>query len=193
MLLKKSYEINEALANEIISVAYGDSSLHIKFKIYRLSKNNPDVKKLLENYRAVAKEVHNLKEEDFPEELLKRVKQKTIGQDIKSNSFAADLYTLLFIRPLVSATVLAVLIGTIVFGIIMNRAIEYRYTPEQVELADKQGKEALGIVGKIFNQTSVTLKEDVLNSRVAKPIRESMGIVNEFFTIDNKINKGEIQ
>ena len=94
---------------------------------------------------------------------------------------------------MISAAATVVLAVIIFLGIFANRSIQHQYTKAEIEYADKQARQALDIVSKIFNQTNVTLKEDVLNSRVAKPIRESMGIVNGLFTTDNKFNKGEIQ
>jgi len=93
------------------------------------------------------------------------------------------------LRPAVSAAVVIVLIGITVYGILDNRMPEQNYTMAEIQIADKQAMEALAIVGRVFEQTNITLKEEVLNSRVAKPIRESMGIVNDFLTPENKQNK----
>ena len=183
--------MNDKILEKIISVAYGDASWIDKIKIRRLAEENKEVKELLESYRQTVAEVHKLKEEECPEELLKGIESRTINITKRSNTFSSDFFSIIFTRPLVSAAATVVLAAIILLGIFANRSIQHQYTKAEIEYADKQARQALDIVGKIFNQTNVTLKEDVLNSRVAKPIRESMGIVNDLFTTDNK--KGEIQ
>jgi len=190
---KKSFEINEILLNKIIYVAYGDAKLWDVVFIKQLAVKHPEVKSSLESYKKTAIEIHKLSEENCPEELLIAVEEKTTGINKRRNMFATDLMTIIFTRPLVSATVVTLLIGFIVFGILENRDVQYKFSKEEIEIADMQTKQALAIVGEIFEETNTTLKEEVLNSRVAKPIRESMGIVNGLFMSTNTLNKGEIE
>ena len=181
----KSFNIDNDLLNKIISVAYGDASLKDKLHIRRLAGNREEVKKLLEEYRAVAAEVHSLKEEDCPQTLIHNLPVKAL----RRKSLSMDLYSLIFSKPIFTAAVSAVLLAAVVFGIMNNKPIAYRhnYSQADVLLAERQAKQAFAIVGKIFNETSTTLKNEVIESKVAKPIGESLGIVN------NLINKGEIK
>ncbi len=180
--------MDDKLLEKIISVAYGDATWIEKIKIHRLAKENSEVKELLENYERTASEVHKLTEEDCPDELLIKIRSKTLNVVKKSNTFTADFFSIIFRRPVISAAATIVLVVFILLEIFHNESMQYQYSRAEVELADKQARQALAIVGRIFNQTNVTLKEEVLNSRVAKPIQESMGIVNGLFTSTNKSN-----
>jgi hypothetical protein len=185
--------MNDKLLEKIISVAYGESNLIKKIKIRRLANKNPEVKELLENYKRTASEVHKLKEEECPEELLTGIKNKTFNVVKRSNTITADFFSIIYRRPLVSAATTIIILVIMLLGIFHNETVQYQYTSAEIALADKQAKQALAIVGKVFNQTNITLKEEVLNSRVAKPIQESMEIVNGLFTSTNKSKIGEIQ
>ena len=46
--------MNDDLTNKIIAVAYGDASLKDKLLVRRLARKNDEVKKMLDEYRAVA-------------------------------------------------------------------------------------------------------------------------------------------
>ncbi len=177
--------MNDDLTNKIIAVAYGDASLKDKLLVRRLARKNDEVKKMLDEYRAVASEVHKIKEEDCPQFLAHNLPVKAL----KRKSFSMDLYSLVFSKPLFTAAVSAVLLVAVVFGIMNNRPITYQhnYSHAEIQLAEQQAKQAFAIVGKIFNETSSTLKNEVLDSKVAKPFNESFGIVNSL------INKGEIK
>lgn len=189
MKLKKSFDISEELLNKIISVAYGDAGIWDRFSVNRLAGKYPEVKSILDEYKETASEVSKINEAECPSEILNRVENTTIKTGTHTNSCIRDLLNLIFLRPVLSAAVVIVLIGFTVYGILDNRMPEQNYTMAEIQIADKQAMEALAIVGRVFEQTNITLKEEVLNSRVAKPIRESMGIVNDFLTPENKQNK----
>ena len=189
MKRKKSFEISEELLNKIISVAYGDAGLWDRFYVTRLAEKYPEVKNVLSEYKSTSAEIHKLSEEECPDEIIVNIEKQTANVNKRINSFTADFLTIVFTRPIFSAAAVVIIIGFLVFGILENRVPQYKYSKAEIEIADKQAKHALAIVGKIFAQTNITLKEEVLNSRVAKPIRESMGIVNEFLTSENELNK----
>lgn len=180
--------MNDKLLEKIISVAYGDASLIDKVFIRRLAKRNSEVKEILESYIQTASEVHKLKDEECPNELLSGIKYRTFDVIKSSNSFTSDLYSIIFRQPFISAATVIILVGVILLGIFQKESVQYHYTTAEIKLADKQAKQALAIVGKVFNQTNITLKEEVLSSHVIKPIQESMGIVNGLFIEKNKSN-----
>jgi len=185
MKAKKSFEIKEELVNKIISVAYGDAGLLDKLIVKKLIRNNPDAKTLYDDFKNTADQVHKINEVNCPNELIAMVEKQTSKSSGKSFAFTSDILSIIFFRPIASAFVTIIFIGFVVYGVLTNQELNNRYSQEEIELADKQAKHALAIVGKIFNQTNTTLKEDVLNLRVAKPIRESVGIINNLFNSKN--------
>jgi hypothetical protein len=190
---KKSFEINEDILNKVISVAYGDAGLFDKFLVSRFVRKYPDVKILLNEYRKTANDVKKTKGEKCPDELLIRIKDKTIDVNKNSKTFISDFFSVMFVSPVVSTVLVVIVIGVILFGVFLKSPREYKYSQKEIELADKQTKQALTIVGKIFNETNNTLKEEVLKSRVAKPIRESISVVNKLFAPADKYKNGGIQ
>lgn len=190
---KKSFEIDESLLNKIISVAYGDADLFDKLLVDRLVKKHTETKVLLDEYKKTASDVKKIKEERCPDELLVRIKDKTIDVNKNSRTFFSDFFSVIFISPVVSTVFVIVILGVILFGVFLKSPREYKYSQKEIELADKQTKQALAIVGKIFNETNITLKEEVFKSRVTKPIRESMNVVNELFAPADKYKNGGLQ
>jgi len=73
---KKLFKLNEEMVNRIISVAYGDATLADKFIVMRATAQNPEIRELLSSYRQTAKEVGVLREEEYPDDLLKNVIRK---------------------------------------------------------------------------------------------------------------------
>ncbi len=178
---KKSYELNEEMINKIISVAYNDANIFERIFVYRAAKGDDNVKKLLQSYCNTAIKVHELKEEDCPEEIIESLKQKSIPLRISQNSFNSDFAAVVFGRPLVSAIASVLVVAAIIVALFSTREIHPVYSRQEIEHADKQARQALAIVGKIFNQTGTTLKREVLNDRVSKPIKDGLGIVNSIF------------
>jgi hypothetical protein len=190
---KKSFEINESLLNKIISVAYRDADLFDKLQVESLSKKHSEVKDLLNEYKKTADDVEKIKEEKCPDELLVLIKDKTIDVKENSKTFISDFFSVIFRSPVVSTALVIIVVGAVLFGVFLKDQQEYKYSIKEIELADKQTKQALAIVGKIFNETNTTLKEEVFKSRVTKPIRESMDVVNELFAPADKYKNGGIQ
>ena len=186
----KFYKIDEELHNKIINAAYGDAGIFDKIKIYFLAKKYPEVKFLFDEYRATSKAVHSIEKEFMPDELLEKVKIKAGSKEPQKNSFFFDFYSFVFARPAVSAFAAAVLIIIIITSaFIKEPGFESQYSKEEVALANKQTKQALAIIGKVFSNTEKTLKNDILAKRVGQPINEGLNMVNNLFNEENKNEK----
>lgn len=180
--------MDEKLENKIISVAYGGASLIDKLKIYWMAGRNAEVKSLLDQYKETAKAVHEIKLSEFDPvfdssvaEILKSKKEK--------RSVLSDLYTVVHAKPVFASIISFVLVGSVILSLVINRPVQYNYSQEEIMAAEKDAEKALQIIGNVFKQTSFSLKNDVLNERVSKPINEGIGIVNHIFKGDkNEIN-----
>jgi hypothetical protein len=181
MVSKKSYELNEEMLNKIISVAYGDATLKDKFIVVRAAKQNPEISKALNSYKQTAKEVDALREEEYPDDLLKNVFRKT-------SSFLFDLYSTVFSRPIISAVTTIILITVIVTTLIVNKPaqLNYHYSQTEINDAGQQARKAFAIVGKFFKQTQTTLENEIMGERVSKPINDGIGIVNNILEGETK-------
>jgi len=186
MKRKKSFEINDKLIDKIISAAYGDANIFDKLEVYFKARNNNEVKRLLDSYRATAEEVHQLGEEEYEDRSIHfRGTQNGIVEE-SYNSFITDFLTIIFSRSTASLAVTIFIIVAVVATLFVNRPQEQKYSQQEIQIADRQTRKALAIVGKIFNQTQSTLEKEVLSERVAKPIREGIGIVNYLFNQGTK-------
>ena len=121
-----------------------------------------------------------LREEEYPDDLLKNVIRKNLPVSKNKNSFLFDLYSMVFYRPVISAVTTIILITAIVTTFIVNKPVQisYHYSQTEINNADQQARKALAIVGKFFKQTQSTLENEIMNDRVAKPINNGVGIVN---------------
>lgn len=188
MSRKKSFDLDEEMVNKIISVAYDDATLIDKFIVMRVAAQNPEIRKMLSAYKQTAKEVDMLREEEYPDDLLRNVLRKNLPESKNAISFLFDLYSTVFSRPVVSAVTTIILITAIVTTLIINKPaqISYHYSQTEINDADLQARKAFAIVGKFFKQTQLTLQNEVLGERVAKPINEGLGIVNNIFEGETK-------
>ncbi|MBL1212253.1 MAG: hypothetical protein HND52_02745 [Ignavibacteriae bacterium] len=187
MNAKKSFEITEELRDKIISAAYGDAGFIDKIKINKLAAKYPEVKILFDEYSTTANAAHSIKLEECPDELLNSVGSKIGVKRENKKSFLFDLYTALFTRPIVSAAAASILVIAIVTSIIFNKnEYQYNYSPEEIALADKQVKESLYFVSKIFNKAQTNLTDEILTDRVAKPISKGINLVNDLFIEGDK-------
>lgn len=181
----KPLEINDKILDKIISAAYGDAGFLDTIYVKKIINKHENAKLLFEQYSAVAKEVHKLKEEEFSVELLKLPRIKNLTNKEITNSFWIDLLSIIINRPLISTLAALIIISVITLSLINNKQIEYRYTPAEITLVEEQARKALDVVGKVFSETKITIRNEVLGEKVGNPIRKSMGIVNIIF------NKGE--
>lgn len=188
MVSKKSYELNEEMLNKIISVAYGDATLKDKFIVMRAAEQNQEIQEALNSYKQTANDVDALREEEYPDDLIKNVSRKNIPVFKKTSSFLFDLYSTVFSRPIISATTTIVLITAIVTTLIVNKPaqISYHYSKAEINNADQQARKALAIIGKFFKQTQSTLENEIMGEHVAKPINDGIGIVNNILEGETK-------
>ena len=145
--MKTPDRINEDYLDKIISVAYGDASFVDEIKIYLDSKKNPEVKRLLDEYRQTARGLKSLKEEDYKGNL-------PLGRSRASGWVLS--YLDIFIRKPVLSAAMALMITAGVAGyyIINQESTNYNgYTKEELVVAEKQAKESLAIVASIMNRT----------------------------------------
>ena len=178
MSRKKSFELTEELHNKIISAAYGEANLLDKLRVLRTVAKNPDAKKLYASYMWTAAEVKQIKEENFTNDFVSRLTQENIPAAKNNNSFIYDFLAIVFARPIISSVTTIVLFASIAAGLILNKPVQHNYNESEILQAREQAKYAFTIVDNIFKQTNLTLQNEILGEKITKPIKESVGIVN---------------
>ncbi len=175
-----SNEIDEKLLDKIIAVAYGDAGLYDRLIVWMNSKNNPEIKKLLDEYKLTASSFHSLDEKKLPEANLKSVYYK-IGQTEKTNPVVPFIHSFNFSKPLVSSAVIGFIIITIVSVLLFyNPQPEQKYTKLEIELAQQQFEHSFAIVGKVFQNAEKKLKIEVISKHVSKPLNKGLIYLNDY-------------
>jgi len=172
--MKTTYKINEEYLEKIISVAYGDASFIDEIKIYLDSKKNPEVKKILDEYRETAKELKFFSLEEY------RGKIPVNKPEVNSWLLA---YLNIFIRKPVLAAAMAFMITAAIAGYyIVDHNDNYLngYSKAEIVTAERQARESFTIVASIMNETKQKIENNVFRNKINKPIKESLTIVNTY-------------
>jgi hypothetical protein len=180
-----SHKISEQLLNKIISAAYNDAGIWDKMRILITAKRDAKIKKIFDSYKSTAAEVHKIQEEIFSNTRLKSTEYEMPGKIELKNNFVLDLVNIAITKPIISTAAVILLVGLLIVSLLQTRTIEYNYSQTEIESAHQKAKQAFAIIGKVFNETKITLEEDVLNEKVVMPINEGFEIINVLF------NKGD--
>lgn len=179
--------LDESTIDLIISAAYDDASWTDKIKVSKLIKKNSEAKKIYDEYRSTALEVNSLKEE-CPDHLINQVNLKIGNNKEEERSFSADLYLLLFKKPAITFTAVAIIVLTVLVSVFIKREqSETIYSRHQVEMAKRDAKAALFLVSSIFNQTEDKVTNEILKEEIGDPLNRSLKMIN------NIIYKGELR
>jgi len=171
--MKQQKIIDDKYLDKIISAAYGDSGIWDKIKIYRDAKRYPEVKKLLDEYRATSDEVKNFANVKCPDDLLNKAEKEIFNSERKPANFS-----MVFRKPVFSSAALVIILVIAALLIFKQPNHENKYSKAEVLTAELQVKESLGLVGKIFKKTQNTISYDVLDKQVVPPIKKGMNVVN---------------
>ena len=172
--MKTTKRINEEYLNKIISVAYGDAILIDKVKIYLDARRDTNIKKILNEYRTTAREVHLISSEEF--------KGSVPVNNPKISSWLLNYLNQFFRRPILStAMALMITVGVAGYFIISSNDSPINgYSKAELTLAEKQAKESFAIVASIMNKTGNKLKNEVFVEKINKPINKTLIIVNTY-------------
>ena len=169
MQYRKSDNIDEEMLDRIIATAYKDASLAERIKVYFLTRKNPEIKKLFNEYREIADKVKKVPLEECPDSVIKSIELKTGNENISFKLRPAYIFAA---TVLVVSTLVAVLLY-------QNKEKETVYSKAEIELAEQQVKTSLAILNKVFKKTEDLIQKDILPKRVGKPLNKSLSIINE--------------
>ncbi len=171
--------INKDLEEKIIAVAYGNSSIIDKIKIWFLSLKNQQVKILLNDYKTTANAVHQIDEEKFPDKVLAAVNNKIDFENEAGQMFSFFNTKLAVVGSLITIICFAIIFYFTFFN---QSSTNTKYSEAEIELAQKQARESLEIVAKVFRRTEANLDRDILTKKISKPLNEGLSIVSDYVT-----------
>lgn len=181
MQKKDLNKIHQKIEDKIINVAYGDASivdkLYVKWKTWR----DKDLNKLFTEYRNTASGVHRLQPDELPEHLTDFVISKTISKEKNKNIIqliSVHIYELLGSRLIPAVALSLVIIIIISIFIFKEPANQNEYSNAQIELADKQFKQTIAIVGKAFNKAESSFNNEIIEKQVNKKLNKGYYLIN---------------
>ena len=96
------------------------------------------------------------------------------------NNFLSSVYIRFLSKPILSTAVAGLMIIAVAAVLLFNQPQQQpKYTQAQIELAQKQFKESLAIVGKVFSSTEKKLDEDILNNQINKSLGKGFNLIND--------------
>ncbi len=178
--MKKSNQIEENLLNRIIKVAYGEGNLYDRAAVNYLAKKNPEIKRLLEEYRMTSSVLDKIKNEACPDEVIEKAYGRITAEN-DADVLGPRWFDIILNKPLISAAAAVLIIGMFSLYIIERQEPKPQYSAVQVKHAEMQVKESLAIIDRVFQSTQRTLEYDVLKKRVSPPLNEGIKVVNNLF------------
>ena len=181
MRLKESNKLDQKLFDKIIRVAYGDAGIIDRIYVNLKASSNQKIKELLEEYKHTADAVHHVKQENVPDQIIKLVTNRTAKEKHKSSLLSGLSYIvfLIFGRKTIPAIALAIIFVIIVsFILLRNETPTHKYSKAEIELAEKQFRESIAIVGKVFEKAEKDFSNEILNKQINKNLNRGYFLVN---------------
>ena len=172
--------ISQKLIDKILNVAYGDASITERIIVFWKATRNDEVMRILEEYKATAKFVHNINKEKLPEYVVKSVHRR-IEFENESENLISKIYFALFSKPIFSAAVASLFALAIISTFIFRQpATTLEYSEAEIELAQQQLGESIAIVNKVFIKAEQKLEKEIINDRVSKQLNKGFNLINEY-------------
>ena len=180
MQKKDSNNIRQKIKDKIINVAYDDANIVDKLYVKWKTWCDKDLNKLFTEYRNTASVVHKLHPKDLPEQAVDVVISKTISKEKSKNIIqliSAYMYETLGSKLIPAALSLAIIIMISIF-IFKAPTDQNKYSNAQIELAEKQFKQTLAIVGKAFNKAESSFNNEIMEKQVNKKLNKGYYLIN---------------
>jgi hypothetical protein len=185
MQKNESNKLDQKLIDKVIKVAYGDAGIADVAYIHMKAATSREIKDLLEEYKHTAKAVQNVKREEVPDHIIESVKICTVGKEQRESfaSRSSNASFMFFAKRAIPATVLGIVLVLIVsFFVIKSPGPAHKYSKAEIELAEKQFRQSMVIVGEAFQNAEKSFSDEVLNKQVNKNLNRGYYLVNNILT-----------
>jgi len=181
MQKKDSNKIDQKLIDKIISVAYGDAGLFERFYVLWKASIDKEIKNLFDEFKLTVKTVRKLKKEEVSDPLIKLINNNTTG-GVQSKSFISFIskffYNILGNRAIPATALGLILVIAASFLIFKEPSQQRKYSKVEIELAEKQFKQTLAIVGRAFENAEKSFSLEILDKQVNKKLNKGYYLVN---------------
>jgi len=181
MQKKELNSLNHKLIDKVIKVAYGDAGIFDWMLIRFKSINNNEIKLLLEEYKNTARAVHKIKQDEAPQRIFERIKIVTAGPNKKDSIFTGITYGILSFfgnKPIPATIMVVATIIVVSFFVLRDQPSSNKYSKAEIELAQKQFKQSLAIVGRTFQKAEKSFNKEVLKDQINKNLNRGYYLVN---------------
>ena len=185
MQKKELNSLDQKLIDRIINVAYGDAGFFELIYVHFKSISNNEIKSLLDEYRRIAKKVHNIKQEEVPNYISEKINNIAGGTNKQDSIFSRISSGFFYFigNKAVPATVFGLIfIVVISFFALKEQTPTYKYSKSEIELAQKQFKQSLAIVGRTFQKAEQSFNKEVLQNQINKNLNRGYFLVNNILT-----------
>ncbi|MFI5237159.1 MAG: hypothetical protein ACHQLA_04415 [Ignavibacteriales bacterium] len=179
--MKDLNKIDQKLIDKIVSTAYGDAGIVDRLIVYWKAFQDDRIKMLFQDQKNIATAVQRVKQEETPIHLTQAVKGLTTNEK-QAGFLISNIQHLLFIlfEKRTIAFALLGIIFAIVISFLIFREPEYtkKYSHAEIELAEKQFKLSLAIIGKAFEKAEKSFSDDILDKQINKKLNKGYYLVN---------------
>ena len=185
MQKKESNKLDKKLTDKIIKVAYGDARIVDRIYVSYLASSDKKVNDLLQEYKQTANVVHSIKQENISDQIIKSVKNHTLNEKNNSSLISGLYYRISLIfgnKAIPAITVVVISIAIVSFILLRNPTPTHKYSKAEIELAEKQFRESIAIIGKTFEKAEKDFSKEILNNQVNKNLSRGYFLVNNILT-----------
>ena len=173
--MKINEKIDERTLDLIISADYGDVTFIQKILLYVKKLSDNELKKIYNDYKITAGEVHSIKLEEINLNVENTNNNLTINIISKAVSYV-------FAKPLnVSFTSIALIIASVTVFLVLNRNSGIQYTQSEMMQAEQDMKYSLAIVGKVFTSAENKLNNEIINDKIRRPIKKGFQTISTLY------------
>ncbi len=171
---------------KISSVAYGDSTLTDKIRVYLHKRKCANCSALYLEYRKTASAFESIKPEKCPASVTNRVEEKIGLKNEGNRGLFYPLLDFVFYRPsyaLSGTAVVAILAIALTLQLtdIRSTGEESYYTESEIQQAGEQIEKTFAMIFPVVQDAQVNVREKIIKSQIIPPVQHSMEQTNKLF------------
>jgi anti-sigma factor RsiW len=163
----------------IMAVAYGEASPADRLRVWRATRRDPALRRLLREHRLIANAVHDLPAPRAPEGIADRIRAE-VGEpgDCRARTLPLPRRGLIWGGAAVAAAC-AILLASQFLPPAADPAPQY--SQAEIEEARLQIEAAFAMVTRGMGKASAALQNEIFTPTVARPLRDGATILHELF------------
>jgi anti-sigma factor RsiW len=172
-------QLPEDTVARIMAAAYGEASPADRLRVWRATRRDPALRRLLREHRLIAKAVHDLPAPRAPGGIADRIRTEVGGPGVRgAHTLPLPRRGLLWGGTAMAATC-AILLATRTLPPAPEPAPEY--SRAEIEEARRQIEAAFAMVTRGMGKAGTAVHHEILAPTVARPLRDGTTILHDLF------------